>query len=718
MKCYKLFIYVSFIVGFCPLLLAQNEDSVRYSIQNLSINSKRSDFSPFLFNNKLFFSSGRENDIGVKYYAIENNQELVDVFNAEKIDSVNFKKVKPVTEINTKFNDGPICISKNGKQLFITRNDPKRTKGKNKKPLSIFVSQKDGNGWSEPKVLPFCTGEFSYCHPALTSNGTLVFSSDVSGGYGGMDLYYSKFEGGVWTIPRNYGPNINGKENEVFSFISANNMLYFSTNKKNGFGGLDIYSFNLKSPTHSQVQILEAPINSAFDDFGICVDSTERIGYFSSNRDTANGDNVFYFKNKYPDFKNCTLQKKRTYCFTFYEEATQMTTDTLGMIYEWDFGDGTRKRGLEVRHCFKKIGNYSVQLNIIEKASGNLFYNELSYDFEVEEPKQFYIDCPDTIARSKKFTINTQNVFIPKHTIKDYFWFFGDGKFVVGNPSFIPHVYKADGNYTIKLGVIAKNDSTGELEKFCTYKTVLVKDSLWIARHKPDLVRVKFNSNVSKHTTKEDSINYRIHLGTSKKDIPVNAEIFNDLNNVKQYKEKDGYTYTSGNAKKISEAIPEYKKAREKGFKDAAVVSFKGDSIVPNQQKAMSATIFDENTIIDLSAFAGLRKKNIFFDLNSAEINKTAYKYLDSLAGAMKKNENLELIILAACDRATEYVSGNALSKSRGAAVLKFFTSKGVKASRLDINTIGKNMPIEYEPKKNVVISNRRVQILLVKNSK
>ncbi|HTA61524.1 MAG TPA: PKD domain-containing protein [Bacteroidia bacterium] len=716
MRWHRFFTYLLFVIGVYPPLVAQNEDSVRYAVQNLNINSKRSDFSPFLFNHKLYFSSGRENDIGVKYYSIENKQELIDVFCAEKTDSVNFKKGKPLTEINTPLNDGPICISKDGEQLFITRNDKKRSKGKNKKPLSIFISHKAGNGWSEPKILPFCTGEFSYCHPALMSNGTLIFSSNVTGGYGGMDLYYSKFENGTWTIPRNYGPNINGKENEVFPFISANNMLYFSSNKKNGFGGLDIYSFNLKTPTRSQIQILESPVNSSFDDFGIWVDSTERVGYFSSNRDTANGDNIFYFKNKYPDFKNCTQQKRRTYCFTFFEEATQMNSDTLGMIYEWDFGDGFRKRGLEVKHCFKTVGNYSVQLNIIEKASGNLFYNELSYDFEVEEPKQFYIDCPDTIARSKAFTINTQNIFIPKHTIKDYFWFFGDGKFVVG--TLAKHKYKTDGEYIIKLGVIAKNDSTGELEKFCTYKTVLVKDSVWIAHHKPGLTRVKFNSNISKQTAKTDSVNYRVHLGTSKNDIPVNAEIFNDLHNVKKYKEKDGFAYTSGYAKKVSDAIPEYKKAKEKGFKNAAVVSFNGDSVVANQQKAMQGTILDENTIsIDFSAFAGLRKKNIFFDLNSAEINKTAYKYLDSLAGALRRNGKLELIILAASDKATED-NTKVLAKKRGAAVLQFFTSRGVKASRLDINTLGKNMPIEYEAGKNVVISNRRVQILLVKNAK
>lgn len=698
---------------------AQKEDSVRYEIHNLSINSKQSDFSPFLFNNKLYFSSGRENDIGVKYYTIENNQELIDVFCAEKIDSVTFKKTKPFKEINTKFNDGPICISKDGTQLFISRNDLKRAKGKDKKPLSIFVSHKTDKGWSKPEVLPFCTANFTYCHPALMSNGTLIFSSDITGGYGGMDLYYTKFENGTWTIPRNYGSKINGKENEVFPYVSANNMLYFSTIRKGGFGGLDIYSFNLMDPTRSQPQILDEPINSTFDDFGVWIDSTERSGYFSSNRDTLYRDDIFYFKNKYPDFENCHSQKRRTYCYTFFEEATQMTSDTLGMVYEWDFGDGTKKRGMEVKHCFKMVGNYSVQLNIIEKASGNLFYNELSYDFEVEEPKQFFIICADTLATGKNFTINTNNIAIPKYTIKELFWFFGDGKFITGKS--IEHTYKTDGNYLIKIGAIAQNDSTRVLENFCTQKTVLVKDSLWIVQHKPDLTRIKLNSAVSSYATKEskDSINYRIHLGTSKNDIPVDAKIFNDLNNVKKYKENDGYTYTSGYAKKVADVIPEYKKAKEKGFKDATVVSFHGDSIMANQQKSMKGNIIDGN-LISIEAYNSntLYKKNIFFDLNSAEINKTNYKYLDSLAQVLRKNSNLELIVLAASDLNKEKDSNFELSNKRGAAIQYFFTSRGIAQKRLDINSLGKNMPIEHENGKNIVISNRRVEILLVKTSK
>ena len=261
-KFYLLFIYILFIAGLHSISFGQYEDSVRYLVRSLPINSKQSDFSPFLFNKKLYFASGRDNDFGVKFFTVESNQELIDVFTAEKIDSITFKKPKPFTEVNTKFNDGPICISKDGKQLFISKTDLKRGNGTDKKPLSIFVSHKTDKGWSEPEVLPFCNLNYSYCHPALTTNGTLIFSSDISGGYGGMDLYYSKFENGTWTIPRNYGPKINGKENEVFPFVSVNNMLYFSTNRKNGFGGLDIYSFNLKKPTFSQIQILEAPLNS------------------------------------------------------------------------------------------------------------------------------------------------------------------------------------------------------------------------------------------------------------------------------------------------------------------------------------------------------------------------------------------------------------------------------------------------------------------------
>ena len=396
------------------------------------------------------------------------------MFYAEKTDSVNFKRVKAFSEINTKYNDGPACISRDGRQLYITGNDYKRSDKKNKKPLSIFSSERTKEGWTKPVAVPFCKESYSYFHPALMNDGkTLIFSSDIPGGYGGIDLYYCILENGTWSNPKNLGPKINSKGNDVFSSVSASDVLYFSCNKKNGMGKLDIYSFDLKDSVNNKVQLLPSPINSAFDDFGIWLDSTENSGYFSSNRDTLNEDDIFYFKKNFPHFDSCSPQKKTSFCYTFYEESALIAEDTLGMVYEWDFGDGTKTRGYEVKHCYKALGKYAVQLNIVEKASGSLFYNELSYDFIVEEPKQLVISCPDNISVEKTFVVDSKKSSVPNHTIVEIYWFFGDGKSSFGKSA--KHRYTYAGQYPIKLGVIAKNDATGELEKFCTEKIILVR---------------------------------------------------------------------------------------------------------------------------------------------------------------------------------------------------------------------------------------------------
>ncbi len=470
MRCYRCLIGVLFFIYLHTSTIAQSGDSTRFEIHSININSKQSDFSPFLFNKKLYFASGRANRVGVTYLNAETTQDITDMFYAERKDSINFKKPSSFSEINTRNDDGPICFNKEGTELYITSNDVKRTNANNKTPLSIFISKKVNDKWSKPEVLPFCTENFSYCHPALLKDGkTLIFSSDVKGGYGGMDLYYSTFKNGTWTIPRNLGRKINSTVNEIFPFVSVNNMLYFSANRKKGFGGLDIYSFNLKD---SVLQLLSLPINSTYDDFGVWIDSTERCGYLSSNRDTVKSDDIYYFRNKYPDFDKCTPNITPKYCYTFFEEASLSTKDTLGMVYEWDFGDGSKKRGLSAKHCFSKPGTYVVQLNILDKKSGTLFTNQVSYDFVVDPSSKFYIDCADTQIANQAFALDIWNVVIPDHTIREAHWFFGDDKFSTGISA--QHVYKKTGTYTIKLGLVTKNNITGVLENMCTQKTIRV----------------------------------------------------------------------------------------------------------------------------------------------------------------------------------------------------------------------------------------------------
>ncbi len=692
-------------------------DTSSYLVKRLSINSNRGDFSPYLLDKKLYFSTGRVHRYGLVYFNEDTLHELEDVFYAEEIDSVDFKSPHYFSEkVNTRFNDGPLCFNRAGDVLYITGNDIKRIT-KHIEPLDIFVVHKVHGHWEAPVSLPFCTGTNSYCHPALMPDEkTLIFSSDIPGGFGGMDLYYSKFENGTWSQPKNLGPKINGSKNELFSFVNAAGVLYFSSNRD---GNLDVFSVDVSGGFTGDIKKEGWPLNTNKDDFGVWIDPSGNSGYFSSDR--GGNDDIYYFASKYPRFDNCVTQKKPTYCYTFFEESTMQSEDTLGMVYEWDLGDGRRQRGLSVKHCYKLPGNYSVQLNIVDKASGALFYNELSYDFTVEEAKLLYIESRDTFAvgaASDLFSINSQ---IPGCTIGDRYWFFGDGKYEKGKN--VKHVYTKEGDYWIQLGVIARNDSTGKSEKFCTQKKVLVRDSAWIKAHKPVITKVVWppphNVDSLFHAKEGGDVNFRVHLGSSKEDIPVNAKVFSDLGDVKKTKEKGIFHYTSGKVKKLTEAIPYYRKARAKGFTSAVVISFYKDSILPRQEGSMKGEIVNVPMIslaIDTSKV--LWTVNVFFEFNESKISHEYEGRLDSVCNRLKDDKKLELIILAISDTVGPAEYNYKLSKRRAGSVQKHLKARGIGQKRLDVISLGENLPVEYSTRKNVVLSNRRVEILLVKSGK
>jgi outer membrane protein OmpA-like peptidoglycan-associated protein len=698
------------------------EDSSRIEISLLQINSNRGDFSPFLSGNKLYFTSGRVHRYGLVYIDADTTKELEDVFYAVKNDSLHFKHIHYFSEkVNTKYNDGPLCFNKAGDVIYITGNDEKRMT-KDVEPLDIFMVKKEHHQWGHPVSLPFCTGISSYCHPAIMRDGkTLIFSSNIPGGFGGMDLYISKFENENWSKPQNLGSSINSADNEVFPFVTDDGVLYFSSDRKPGIGGLDFYVFDLKDPISSALTLLSYPLNGPKDDFGIWTDSLGNTGYFSSNRGEGGDDNIYYFKNKYPLFESCTPMKQPTYCYTFFEESTLQAEDTLGMTYEWDLGDGTKMRGLRARHCFKGPGNYSVQLNIIDKASGTLFYNELSYDFTVEERKQLYIDCPDTIFTGKTANIDGKKSALAGHTIKEFFWFFGDERFSMNN--FAQHTYKKDGDYIIQLGVYAKNDSTGKMKKFCTQKNVVVRDSLWLLSHKSMITKTSWPPPHKKtpvtYKSKKDSVNYRVHLGSSKENIPTDSKVFKGLKDVKKYKDKDEYKYTSGDVKTLNEAIPFYKKAREMGFKDAVVVCYAGDNLIPGQTKSMKGEIRDEKVVAVYIDTARIVYSNtILFDFDQSNFSKSYNESLDSVSTMLKKNHELKLVIFSISDTVGTNDYNYKLSKRRASSVKKYLIDKGAKPKSMDIFILGENVPLDYERRNNIVTSNRRVELLLVKNKK
>jgi hypothetical protein len=567
------------------------EFSNRFLLKEININTGRSEFSPFLINNNLYFVSDRK----ITFAVIFTGDDFTDVYSSTKNDSTSFAKAQLFKLVNSVTNDGPVSFDKPGTSLYFSTNEKSYDylvkENKTEKKLKIYYSDFVNGKWETPKLHPVCTQDFSYCHPAISpDNKTLYFSSDLPGGYGGMDIYRSTNKNGIWSAPENLGVAINSASDEIFPFINASSVLFFSSKRSTGLGGLDIYFIDLKDSSATHARLADRSINSNADDFGIWTDSTFDKGYVSSNRNIKDNDGIFYFQKTVPDFFNC-LTMKHNLCYSFFEEATLEAEDTLGMTYEWTFGDGTKQRGIKVKHCFPNSGSYLVELNIIEKSSGHLFYNELSYDFTTVDPDQLLINCPDTVPVNTPFLLDASKSKMDGYSIVNYYWIFSDTAFNTGQK--VMHQYNANGNYIAKLGVIVQNDSTKMLEAFCTEKTVFVGDSSWLAEHGVkiildyDTVPVRDSLYYAKQG---EDVSFKVNLGTSEKQIPTNASIFDGIEKVEEHKEKGYYRYTSGDEQKIANIISYYQNAKAKGFNDAVVVSYYKDSLIAGQENSLKGS--------------------------------------------------------------------------------------------------------------------------------
>jgi hypothetical protein len=459
----------------------QGQDSItefrnRFDVVPLDLNSPSNEMSPFISGKTLYFSADRRQSNGITYSEKNSEGNFYDVYTAEKIDSIHFSKPSFSGKWSSLFNDGPVCINEQGTAVLITSNqkdysfvlkDPKE-----KQQLKLFYATSGNKEWSQPELLSFCKGPYSYCHGTFSGNGdAIIFASDLPGGFGGMDLYISERINNEWTVPRNLGKKINSASNELFPFMCKDGMLYFSSDRSGGAGGLDLYSLLLKDSLNSGVQALESPLNSGSDDFGIWVDGEGSSGYLSSNRKDGKQDDLFYFYRILPHFEK-EIRPKTRFCYTFYEEASAASADTSGLEYEWDFGKGEKHKGLEVQHCFDKPGTYPVQLNIVDRSSGELFMNDVSYDFVVEEPKQINIICPDTVLEGSATVIDASTSVIAGYTIKKYYWTFDDVWYSLGMQE--RHKYLNSGLHRVKLGVLAVNDTSGKEATFYSEKKILV----------------------------------------------------------------------------------------------------------------------------------------------------------------------------------------------------------------------------------------------------
>ncbi len=221
-------------------------------------------------------------------------RDMLDLYYSDMLDGV-------VSDQRTLFSEnlvfpehvGAISFTSDSQKMYYTR--VMRVRGGS--VWKIFSVEYKNGKWSNEQELPFNNNAYDNGHPAVSPDDQyLYFASNRPGGYGGLDLYVvERRANGTYGTPRNLGPKVNTFGNEVFPFISPDNILYFASDGHVGFGGLDLFKADKVNSDWGNVENMMMPFNSSRDDFGYVINPLDpSLGFLSTNRRGSGDEDEFF----------------------------------------------------------------------------------------------------------------------------------------------------------------------------------------------------------------------------------------------------------------------------------------------------------------------------------------------------------------------------------------------------------------------------------------
>lgn len=327
-------------------------DGSRYEVKRFAlINSRRAEFSPAIWgenDEELYYTTSNDKVEGEETSDITGTK-FCDIWVTKKDEKGRWLKPESAGGVSTKYDEGTPCFSTDGQTMYYTC-----AGGGDGMPSApqIYVSKRSDASWGKGSLLKIMGDTLStIAHPAITPDGRyLYFVSDMMGGNGGLDIWRCSMENGEPGIPENLGEEINTPGNEMFPTFSPDGILYYSSNGKEGLGGLDIYSARLDDWDTWHVEHLGAPMNSAGDDFGMTFmhsTTAKQEGWFSSNRNQGKGyDNIYSFL-----LPSITVKISGTVYDTDEEPIAEAVVRVVG------------RNGLNFKSVTKPDGTYEVNID-------------------------------------------------------------------------------------------------------------------------------------------------------------------------------------------------------------------------------------------------------------------------------------------------------------------------------------------------------------------
>ena len=303
-------------------------------------------------------------------------------------------------------NQGSTTITIDNRHLLITICEFERSTYSSYRNCDIFSSDfKDGK-WTHLKRLGenINNNNTFEGQPSITADGnTLYFASNKKGGYGGLDIYKSiRDKKGNWLKAENIGPVINTKGDEKTPFIHSDSQtLYYSTNGRFGLGGFDVFYSQYKGLGHwTEPLNIGYPINTENDELGLIVSTDGKRILFSSK--------LFEKKNDWDIYIADLYKKARPKKVLFVKGKI---TDKKGKaITEAEVGLKNLKTSkLTEGMVDKKTGDYAVAVDVKEGEDFLIIAKKNGAFF-----KSFYIN-PSLKEYEPPTTINLQIEQIEKN---------------------------------------------------------------------------------------------------------------------------------------------------------------------------------------------------------------------------------------------------------------------------------------------------------------
>lgn len=245
-----------------------------------SLNSKDDDYFPFLANSQeqIFFT--RKTDKGDE-----------DLFESRLAEGGGWSKATPMRSINTNLDEGMCTMVRDGRRLYFTACG--RQDGPGVCDIWEAYLSLEGDISGIQPLQGYINSEKWESQAVINCDGSILyFSSKRPGGMGGTDIWCSqRQDDGSWSSPTNLGPRINTELDEEAPFITNDGRtLYFSSNGHPGMGDQDIFMSWLDEREEWNIPVnLGPPVNSAFRELGLFLTADGKSGYFASDRPEGRG---------------------------------------------------------------------------------------------------------------------------------------------------------------------------------------------------------------------------------------------------------------------------------------------------------------------------------------------------------------------------------------------------------------------------------------------